>query len=314
MSDLRIYKILAVVAAIALLVPACGSAQPQESVISTAVAQTVQAGESITATANLPTPTVTLEASPIDATLTPAVTPTSQPTLVSAPSDPNCVKASLVAENPPDNVILKPGEYFWKTWTLQNIGTCTWTTAYKFIFWSGDLMGGLISYPLPDDVAPNEQKDISIYLQAPATVGTFAGYWRIQTPWESNFGVGIYDEPIYVQVVVSDAKKQRYSVTSVDYELIRNPPVGCPTNVRFTIEATITTDGPADVDYRWVQSDGNSMSQTKPIDFTEAGSVTVTREWMIGKGDSPNPRWAQIIIEEPGYQEWGKVEILNVCP
>jgi hypothetical protein len=312
MSDLRIYKVLTVVIAITLLLPACGT--PQESAISTAVAQTVQAGGSLTEIAATPTATQMPEFAVTAATLPPALTPTNPPTLVSAPADPNCAKATLVAENPPDNVILTPGEYFWKTWTLQNIGTCVWTTAYNFIYWSGDLMGGLISYSLPDDVAPNEQIDISIYLQAPATVGTFAGYWRIETPWESNFGVGQYDEPIYVQVVVSDDKKPDYGVTSVDYELIRNPPVGCPTNVRFTIKATITTNGPAEVDYRWVQSDGNSMASTKPIDFTEAGSATVTREWMIGKGDSPNPRWAQIIIEEPDYQEFGKVEILNVCP
>jgi hypothetical protein len=313
MSELGMHKTLVLLIALALLGTACGApAAAQDSTISTAVAQTVQAGEVLTATANAPT--LTPQPPTSAATGMPAVTPTNAATLVSAPPDPNCAKASLIAENPPDQTLLKPGEYFWKTWTIQNVGTCTWTTAYKFIFWSGDLMGGLASYQLPDDVAPNEQTDISIYLQAPPTVGTFTGYWRLQSPWEANFGVGAYDEPIYVQVVVSDDKKPDYGVTSVDYELVRNPPTGCPTNVRFTIYATITTNGPADVDYRWVQSDGNSMSQAKPLDFKEAGSVTLTREWMIGKGDSPNPRWAQIIIENPDYQEFGKVEILNVCP
>ena len=55
MSDLRMYKIFAVVIAITLLVPACGPSQPQESAISTSVAQTVQAGESLTEVAALPT-------------------------------------------------------------------------------------------------------------------------------------------------------------------------------------------------------------------------------------------------------------------
>ena len=311
MSDPRTYKTLVLLIALALLITACGAPAAADSTISTAVAQTVQAGEVLTATANVPT--LTPQAPTAEGTAA-AATPTSAATLVSAPPDPNCAKASLIAENPPDQTLLRPGEYFWKTWTIQNVGTCTWSTAYKFIFWSGDLMGGLTSYQLPDDVAPNEQIDISIYLQAPPTVGTFTGYWRLQSPWEANFGVGAYDEPIYVQVVVSDDKKPDYGVTSVDYQLVRDPAVGCPTNVRFTIYATITTNGPADVDYRWVQSDGNSMEQAKPLDFKEAGSVTLKREWMIGKGDSPNPRWAQIIIENPDYQEFGKVEILNVCP
>jgi hypothetical protein len=311
MFDVRMYKILAVLISFALFASACGPSQPQADAISTAVAQTVQAGESLTEAASLPT--ITPETPSVDATLIPAITPTNPPTLVSAPADPDCVKAALVSENPPDDVLLKPGEYFWKTWTLQNIGTCTWTTAYKLIYWSGELMGGLISYPLPDDFAPNEQKDISIYLQAPTTEGSFAGYWRIQTPWESNFGVGPYDEPFYVAVVVSNAAKPRYGITSVTYEVVRNPPIGCPTNVRFNISATISASGPTELDYFWNQSDGNE-SGIKSFDFTEAGSITVSREWMIGKGDSPNPRWIQIVVTEPRYQEFEKVEILNVCP
>jgi len=310
MSDLRLYKKFTVVIAMMLFISACGPSQPPESTISTAVAQTVQAGDSLTQVAILPTGTAAIPT--METTLSAGVMPTSAPTLVSAPSDPNCVKAALVGENPPDDVILTPGEYFWKTWTLQNTGTCTWTTAYKLIFWSGELMGGLISYPLPDDVAPNEQKDISIYLQAPVTDGTFAGYWRLQTPWESNFGVGPSDEPFYIQVVVSSEKKPDYGVTSVTYELVRNPPTGCPTNVRFEIFATITTNGPVDVDYFWEQSDGNSTN-SKPIDFTEAGSVTLSRDWMIGKGDSPNPRWIRIVVLDPHYQEFEKLEILNTC-
>ena len=311
MADSQKYKIFALVIAMMLFVTACGPSQPPESTISTAVAETVQAGEALTEVPILATNTSGIPT--IETPLATAITPTSAPTLASAPSDPNCVKAALVSENPPDDVILAPGEYFWKTWTLQNTGTCTWTTAYKLIFWSGELMGGLISYPLDDDVAPNEQKEISIYLQAPATDGTFAGYWRLQTPWESNFGVGPSDEPFYVQVVVSSEKKPEYGVTGVTYELIRNPPTGCPTNVRFEILATITTNGPAEVDYFWNQSDGNE-SGSKPVDFTEAGSVTVSRDWMIGKGDSPTPRWIQIVVTEPQYQEFQKLEILNTCP
>jgi hypothetical protein len=311
MSDLHTYKILTILTALTLLASACGSPQLDQSAMSTAVAQTVQAVASPTEVITLPTTTPAIPDTGI--TLTPAITPTNPPTLVSAPSDPDCIKASLVSENPPDDVILRPGEYFWKTWTFQNTGTCTWTTAYKLIFWSGELMGGLVSYPLPDDVAPNEQKDISIYLQAPSTVGQYAGYWRLQTPWESNFGVGSYDEPFYVQVVVSDEKKPDFGVTNVTYELVRNPPTGCPTNVRFTIFATITVNGPVDVDYFWNQSDGND-SQSKPLDFTEAGSVTLEREWTIGKGDSPNARWIRVVITDPEYREYEKLEILNLCP
>ena len=311
MSGLKKYRVLAVLVSLGLFVAACGASEGQESRISTSVAQTVQAGESLTAIANLPTPT--LPATLPSETILSTATPTSIDTLASAPSDPNCAKAALVNENPPDGVILKPGQYFWKTWTLENIGTCTWTPAYRLVFLSGDLMGGLTSYPLDEEIAPNEQKDISIYLKTPDTEGTFTGYWQLQSPWNTSFGVGPSDKPFYVQVATSGDAEPEYGIASVTYNLVRNPPGGCPTNVRFTLYVTITTNGPLDMDYAWTQSDGNN-SHSKPLEFTEAGSKTVSREWMIGKGDSPNPRWIEFIVTDPEYREYGKAKILNLCP
>ena len=290
---------------LALLLSACGSSSQQEVDISTAVAQTVQAGESLTEIANRPTIT------PVIMTEVPLNTEIA-PTLIPAPSDPNCASASLVGENPPDGALLKPGEYFWKTWTLRNTGTCAWDASFKLIYWSGDLMGGLSSYALPEAL-PNEQEDISIYLRAPETDGTFTGYWRLQTPWNADFGVGATNESFYVKVAVSANPAAGYGITSVAYVVLRDPPTGCPTNVRYTVQATITTNGPHQFSYSWIQSDGNN-SGAKTMKFTEAGSRTVSREWIIGAGDSPNPRWMMIVVTEPNAQEYGKAEILNNCP
>lgn len=174
-------------------------------------------------------------------------------------------------------------------------------------------MGGLTSYPLDDEVSPNEQKEISIYLKAPDTEGTFTGYWRLKSPWNSNFGVGPSDQPFYVQVVVSNAKKPNFGITSVVYKLVREPEMGCPTNVRYTVNATISTNGPFEFDFFWNQSDGNE-SGVRTMEFTEAGSRTISREWMVGKGDSPNPRWIEFVVTDPAYKEYGKATILNNCP
>ena len=174
-------------------------------------------------------------------------------------------------------------------------------------------MGGLTSYPLDDEVSPNEEKEISIYLQAPEDEGMYTGYWRIQTPWNSNFGVGPGNEPFYVQVEVSNAKKVHYGVAGVTYKLVREPETGCPTNVRYTVFATISTNGPVDIDYFWNQSDGNE-SGVKTLEFKQAGTEVLSREWMIGKGDSPNPRWIEFVVTSPEYQEYGKQTILNSCP
>lgn len=306
MSDIHKYKVVAALISFVLLASACGSSAQGESAISTAVAQTVQAGESLTEIANLPTST---PVSPVETT----PTPESSPTETSAPiAAPGCtVSAALVGENPPDGVILKPGENFWKTWTLQNTGTCAWDASYKLVYWSGDLMGGLNSYPFPDVIAPDEAKDVSIYLKAPETTGTFTGYWRIQTPWGADFGVGPTSESFYAQVSVSN--DANYGISNLVYELARDPATGCPANVRYTVHATITTNGAYEFDYYWGQSDGNN-SGVKTIKFAQAGRRTFTREWMIGKGDSPNPRWVMFVVTGPKFQEYGKVEILNNCP
>jgi hypothetical protein len=289
-----------------LITSACGSQVQNESAISTAVAQTVEAGDSLTEITSLPTltsipsaeSTTTLEPNPIETT---APIPA-----------PGCtLSAILIDENPPDGTLLMPGKNFWKTWTLKNTGTCTWDGSYKLMYWSGDLMGGLNSYPFPDVIAPDESKDVSIYLKAPETTGTFTGYWRIQTPWGADFGVGPTSESFYAQISVSN--DAAYGVASVTYDLVRNPAIGCPANVRFTVTATITTNGPYEFNYRWVQSDGNN-SGIKTLKYTQAESKTFVREWMIGRGDSPNPRWMMIVVTEPNFQEYGKVEILNTCP
>jgi hypothetical protein len=317
MSELRTYRIFAVILALAWIASACGTAQPPDSVISTAVAQTVQAGQGLTTTPNVSTPNPATPS--LDLTLTPAadaaVTPTNPPTLVSAPPDPNCVKASLVAENPPDKTIMTPGQYFWKTWSLQNTGTCTWTTAYSLVFWNGDRLGSSLSYPLPDDIAPGETKDITIYLQAPDTGGSFTGFWRIKTPWESNFGVGQYDTSISTSIVVGSITPESrrtdtvFGVTSVTYKVDRT----CTSaNTFYTITAFITSSGPVKVDFMWIQSDGNN-DETNSVTFAQAATKAVTREWSQHKETSTNPRWAQVIVTSPTYQEFDKVPLPDFC-
>lgn len=309
------YKVLVVLVSFILLVSACGSSAQQDSTISTAVAQTVQAGDSLTRIANQPTftpmPLGTLSGGTSASMTAPT---TAVATSVSAQSNPGCTtQASLIGENPPDSVLLKPGETYWKTWTLLNTGTCTWTSSYNLIFWNGDLMGGLTSYPLKDDVAPNEQKDISILLKAPDTAGTYTGYWRMQTPWNSNFGVGPSDEPFYVKVLVSNDVTSDYGIANVSYNLVRDPLGGCPTNVKYTLYVTITTNGPYKFNYVWMQSDGNNTHE-KTLTFTDAGSQTISREWMVGKGDSPNTRWIQFVVTSPKYQEYDQAKFENLCP
>jgi hypothetical protein len=227
------------------------------------------------------------------------------------------VLANLVGETIPDGTIMEPGETFLKTWRLKNNGTCTWNNSYKIVYWSGDLMGGALEYPLPAVVAPGEEVEIPISLVAPTSNGNFSGYWKLQSEWGTPFGVGQYDQPFYVQINVNDTENPTYTVTNVTYTVERQPAAGCATNVWYYVHATISTNGPTTVKYQWLQSDGNN---TKPdpgpnftLKFTQADSMTVTREWSFHLGNNPGTKWMQLIIVEPEYQEYPQQTFVYDC-
>lgn len=302
---LQTKKIFPLLISIALISSACGTSSQTDTDIGTAVALTVEAQNSLTKVAVLTTltPVPTLEPQS-----TPEIQPTNTPNVA---LDPGCtLSAVMVGENPPDDTMLLPGQEFWKTWTLQNTGTCTWDKSYSLVFWDGDLMGGLTSYPLPDVFAPNETKDISIYLKAPESDGIATGYWSLQAPWGTNFGVGPQSVPFYVKIATS--ANPEYGVSSVTYNVVRDPLEGCQLNVKYTVYATVTSSGPVKINYYWDQSDGNENG-VRPYEFTEAGSKTFKREWMISMNDNPVQRWVKFIVTSPEYIDNGGVVIDHKC-
>jgi len=289
-----------------MILNACGNSIQTESEIATSVALTVQAQNSLTDVLNIPSPTLDTVAKP---TGTPEMTPSNTPS--GSAANPGCVaSANLVSENPPDDVLLKPGEYFWKTWTFVNSGTCIWNQNYSLVYWDGDLMGGLISYPFSEIVNPGETMDLSIYLQTPLTEGSFKGYWRFQTSWDEYFGVGPQGSSFYVSV--STSNKPKYGIASVTYNLVREPATGCPLNTRYHLYVTVTSDGPVTFSYYFDQSDGNE-SGIQTVKLKNAESITLKRTWQISKNDSPNPRWIKFIITDPQYRDYGEEPILHNC-
>jgi hypothetical protein len=302
------FKTLSLLVCLAILTTSCGNTDQTQFDIETAVAQTVQAQNSLTKVSAPPTLT---PVPPLPSTSTPQADSTNTP--AAAASNPGCVvSAELIGENPPDSKLLSPGEYFWKTWTFLNTGSCTWDKSYNLIFWDGDLMGGLVSYPLSEVVPPEDTFDISIYLQAPITEGTATGYWRFQTPWGENFGAGALSSSFYVKIAVSTAEKLKYEVTNVTYKLDRKPETGCPLNVLYTVTAFVTTNGPTDFDYRWDQSDGNESS-IKHYEVEAAETVTFKREWLISLNDNPVPRWINFIITGPKRKDFGNITWEHDC-
>ena len=65
-----------------------------------------------------------------------------------------------------------------------------WNSSYKFVFMDGDVLGGAYIYNFPGFAAPQDTVEIPVQLYAPTSTGSYTGYWKIQAPDGTIFGVG----------------------------------------------------------------------------------------------------------------------------
>lgn len=144
---------------------------------------------------------------------TPSATPFSTFTTV-PPLQPvnRCDAAEFVSDvTYPDGSNVSLGSTFTKTWRIQNVGTCTWTTAYSLIFVSGERFGAPTSVSLPGNVAPGQTIDLSINLTAPNSNGRYRGDWKLRNASGVLFGVGSSaSSNFYVDVSVTGYAVQAY--------------------------------------------------------------------------------------------------------
>src|SRR6188474_419034 len=151
--------------------------------------------------------------------LTPTGTPFNQPPPTIAPS--GCDKASFVADvTVPDGTLFSPGAAFTKTWRLKNAGTCTWTTAYKFLFYSGEQMSAPTSINIPSNVTRGATVDLTVNMVAPTptSAGKFRGNWILSNASGALFGIGAdASMPIWVEINVAGA-----SPIGTGYDFVTN--------------------------------------------------------------------------------------------
>jgi hypothetical protein len=185
---------------------ACGGAAPTPDPAQalTQIWQTVEVAQAQTALAASPTPrlTNTPAISPTqEATNTPLITNTPLPGIPSfTPNGPvNLGTQSAVCDNAvgvadityPDGSEVPAGESFIKTWSVKNLGPCTWSTKYRLIFgWGGAGTTWSKTPPsfLTATVLPGETIEISVTLTAPSTAGNYAAAFRLQNNNGFNFG------------------------------------------------------------------------------------------------------------------------------
>lgn len=304
------FSLLSVITLLSLVAAACGNDSANEEAIATSVALTVQAQSTQQAA-----PTQTPIATPTILQLSGSSTPTTSPKPTFPPvsgGEQACMSASLVSETIPDGTVLTPGQQFTKIWRIQNTSTCTWNTSYKIVFWDGDVMGGGYVYNFPQQALPGDTVDVPLVLTAPTEEGEHEGFWKLQTPGGSTFGVG-YDTPFWVDVIVSSDTNYDYGITSVTYNIVRDPATGCPANVFYRFSANVTVNGPVTIIYNFEKSDGTTENK-KTLTFTEAGTKsTVTWVWSLHLGAATNPRWIRLFTVSPTEQTFEEASFHYTC-
>ena len=284
-----------------------GNATPTVVTIETVVAQTVEAGTTQVPTLPIPTYPSTITPPPVvQPTLTPYPTYTPYPTQTTVP----CNAAKFGTDvTIPDNTKMSPGQSFTKTWRIINAGSCTWTTAYKVVFVSGNQMNGTSPFAMPKNVEPGQSVDISVNLTAPNTAGTFTSNWMLQTPSGAKFGLGAGNAPFYVTIIV-DAPL--FAVTSATIEAEHYTiDAACPPGATFHLMAHIKTNGAGKVTFYWKFDDGTSSS-SQTLDFTAAGTKDVTTSYSTAVSAS---HWAAIYVDQPNHQQFPSTMLtLNCTP
>ena len=200
-----------------LSLSACGSASPttDPSLAYTQIWQTVEAAQTQTGLFFTATPAITdtpLASSTARPTHTPLITDTPLPGVATATAFPvntfstptgiltspaatqsaSCDNMVGVADvTYPDGSEVPAGAVFIKTWSIKNLGPCTWNKNYKLIWgWGGAGTKWNTTPPkyLTADVLPGETVEVSVSLTAPTTPGNYSSFFRLQNAKGYNFG------------------------------------------------------------------------------------------------------------------------------
>jgi hypothetical protein len=273
----------------------------------TATAYIPVTGLSLTST-DTSVPTQTSTTTPTS-TETSTLTPTSTPVPVQAAVP--CDLVGFIEDvSIPDGTTFDPGTTFSKTWRLQNVGACSWTTSYDLVFSSGDLMSAPTVVSLPNNVNPGETIDLSVTLTSPLEAGTYQGFWQLRNANGVLFGLGAdASQAFWVKITVnSDAT---FAVTHVDSAASVTAYTGiCPATINTT--ANITTNGAGTVTYYWMRSDGSQSSEST-LTYSEASSQTVADSWTLPAAGLGSSVWDQIYIDQPNHQSFDPVTIVLTC-
>jgi len=276
--------------------PAQPTAEPVD-VVATSVAmimQTFEAEQQLTQAAAAAQPT---------ATFTPPALATSTPqaaaAAMSTPTVGGCLQSIFIGETIPDGSYYSYNQGFTKTWTIRNIGTCTWEPTYKLMFVSGEQMSGPNEVLLGKTVAPNADVTLSVPLKAPSWEGDFTGTWALR----SDAGLSVFENlTVAISSSVNAFRISGVSFSGVDDQF------ECPVTFDFKITFSATAAGEMDYTVYYYKDGESSAAATTAhrLSFSSAGSKTVTHTFPGSKINENDHVYAvKVYIGKPNNQEFG---------
>jgi len=207
--------------------------------------------------------TSTLRATATPGESTPSPTPVLQTV---TPDTPQLLDASCDQALPgvpidvtiPDDTKLRPGEKFTKTWRLQNVGTCTWTSEYSLVWFSGEQFEAPLGVPINGSVTYGQSVDLSVDMKAPDTTGTYVSYWKLRNPTGGLFGIGPSNESAFwVSIVVEGSP----IITGTPTATTTITPTVTPTaGVQVSGPATLELGNLYDLDTNQVNNGGEDLA------------------------------------------------------
>ncbi len=166
------------------------------------------------------------------------------PAITDTPLPPNCQPNAAYVQDVtvPDGTKFTPGQKFTKTWRIKSTGCAAWPKDTRWVFVSGNQMGGPANVSAPS-TAPGKTADISVELQAPTTPGSYKGFWQMQMSGGKAFG-----EQMYVEIVVPaptprvcPAKPSRVSIIN-QLDVAIGLSLSGPQKLNFSVPAKTTVN------------------------------------------------------------------------
>lgn len=202
-------KLILISTILSIIFCACGKNEPTKPTTSV---EDIYTSVALTITAQY-TPIIPTGTLLPTLTFTPEPSPTTMPTMASTTlatvsysysgasmTGNSCDSSAFISDvTIADGTVLAPGEYFEKTWLLENNGSCEWSKDYVVAFISGEDMGGSDT-EIDTVVSSGEQVKVTIAMVAPNSEGTYTGFWKMMNEEGVTFGTSFY-----VQIVVSDS-------------------------------------------------------------------------------------------------------------